>query len=66
MSNGKVVLDDLIEEKDILQKDFDNMNTKVKTVEVELMQMKGNLNALNGAMQQTNKLVRMAQESTKE
>ena len=66
MSNGKVVLDDLLEEKDILQKDFDNMNTKVKTVEVELMQMKGNLNALNGAMQQTNKLVRMAQESIKE
>ena len=58
MSNGKVVLDDLIEEKDILQKDFDNMNTKVKTVEVELMQMKGNLNALNGAIQQTSKFIR--------
>jgi hypothetical protein len=42
------------------------LNKKVKTVEVELMQMKGNLNALNGAMQQTNKLVRMAQESIKE
>ena len=66
MSNGKVVLDDLLEEKDILQKDFDNMNTKVKTVEVELMQMKGNLNALNGAIQQTSKFIRMAQQVKEE
>ena len=55
----------MIEEKTIIKKDFDELNTKVKTVEVELIQMKANLNALNGAMQQTDKLVRMAQESTK-
>tara|TARA_X000001036_G_scaffold249034_1_gene232061 strand:- start:77 stop:268 length:192 start_codon:yes stop_codon:yes gene_type:complete len=61
-----ITINQLIEEKKILEKDFDELNKKVKTVEVELMQMKGNLNALNGAMQQTNKLVRMAQESTKE
>ncbi len=62
MSNGKVVLDDLIEEKNILQKDFDDIAKKVKTVEVELIQMKGNLNALNGAIQQTDKFIRMAQQ----
>ena len=61
-----ITINQLIEEKKILEKDFDEMNKKVKTVEVERKQMKGNLNALNGAMQQTNKLVRMAQESTKE
>jgi len=61
-----ITISQLIEEKNLLEKDFDELNKKVKTVEVELMQMKGNLNALNGAMQQTNKLVRMAQESIKE
>ena len=61
-----ITISQLIEEKNLLEKDFDELNNKVKTVEVELMQMKGNLNALNGAMQQTNKLVRMAQESIKE
>ena len=33
------------------------MSTKVKTVEVELVQMKANLNALNGAIQQTVRLI---------
>jgi len=61
-----ITISQLIEEKTIIKKDFDELNTKVKTVEVELIQMKANLNALNGAMQQTNKLVRMAQESIKE
>jgi|TARA_B100001094_G_C17812889_1_gene614697 predicted nucleic acid-binding Zn-ribbon protein len=60
-----ITISQLIEEKTIIKKDFDELNTKVKTVEVELIQMKANLNALNGAMQQTDKLVRMAQESTK-
>ena len=66
MSNGRVVLDDLIEEKNILQKDFDDIAKKVKTVEVELIQMKANLNALNGAIQQTDKFIRMAQQVKEE
>ena len=56
-----IEIETLVEEKNILQKDFDEMSTKVKTVEVELVQMKANLNALNGAIQQTNKLIEMAQ-----
>ena len=56
-----IEIETLVEEKNILQKDFDEMSTKVKTVEVELIQMKANLNALNGAIQQVNKLIRMAQ-----
>tara|TARA_B100000085_G_scaffold249910_1_gene245887 strand:+ start:398 stop:592 length:195 start_codon:yes stop_codon:yes gene_type:complete len=56
-----IEIETLVEEKNILQKDFDDMSTKVKTFEVELIQMKANLNALNGAIQQVNKLIRMAQ-----
>ena len=56
-----IEIETLVDEKNILQRDFDEMSTKVKTVEVELVQMKANLNALNGAIQQVNKLIRMAQ-----
>ena len=56
-----IEIETLVDEKNLLQKDFDDMSTKVKTVEVELVQMKANLNALNGAIQQVNKLIRMAQ-----
>ena len=61
-----ITINQLIEEKKILEKDFDELNKKVKTVEVELMQMKGNLNALNGAIQQTSKFIRMAQQVKEE
>ena len=61
-----ITINQLIEEKKILEKDFDELNKKVKTVEVELMQMKGNLNALNGAIQQTSKFIRMAQQVREE
>ena len=56
-----IEIETLVDEKNLLQKDFDDMSTKVKTVEVELVQMKANLNALNGAIQQTNKLIELAQ-----
>ena len=56
-----ISVDTLIEEKTILQKDFDQLSKKIKQVEIEIIQMKANLNALNGAIQQVNKLIRMAQ-----
>ena len=56
-----ISVDTLIEERTLLQKDFDQLNKKIKQVEVEIIQMKANLNALNGAIQQVNKLIRMAQ-----
>ena len=56
-----ISVDTLIEEKTLLQKDFDQLNKKIKQVEVEIIQMKANLNALNGAIQQTNKLIELAQ-----
>ena len=56
-----ISVDKLIEEKTLLQKDFDQLGKKMKQVEIEMIQMKANLNALNGAIQQTNKLIDMAQ-----
>ena len=52
--------EDLVEEKTILQKDFTELEKNVKNVEVELLQMRANLNALNGAIQQVNKLMARA------
>jgi len=52
--------DDLVEEKALLQKDFTELEKNVKKVEVELLQMRANLNALNGAIQQVNKLMARA------
>jgi len=56
-----ISVDTLIEEKTLLQKDFDQLNQKIKQVEIEIIQMKANLNALNGAIQQTNKLIDLAE-----
>ena len=56
-----ISVDKLIEEKTILQKDFDQLSKKIKQVEIEIIQMKANLNALNGAIQQTNKLIDLAE-----
>ena len=56
-----ISVDKLIEERTLLQKDFDQLSKKMKQVEIEMIQMKANLNALNGAIQQTNKLIEMAQ-----
>ena len=55
-----ISVDTLIEERTLLQKDFDQLSKKIKQVEMEIIQMKANLNALNGAIQQTNKLIDLA------
>ena len=60
-----ISIDKLIEEKTLLQKDFDQLSKKIKQVEIEVVQMRANMNAINGAIQQTNKLIDMAQEKKK-
>ena len=60
-----ISVEKLIEEKTLLQKDFDELSKKIKQVEIEVVQMRANMNALNGAIQQTNKLIDMAQEKKK-
>ena len=60
-----ISIDKLIEEKSLLQKDFDELSKKIKQVEIEVVQMRANMNAINGAIQQTNKLIGLAQEKKK-
>ena len=47
----------LQEEKVLLQKDFEEMKKNIQKVEVDLIQMKENMNAINGAIQQTDRLL---------
>ena len=47
----------LQEEKVLLQKDFDEQKRNITKIEMDLVQMKANLNALNGAIQQTVRLI---------
>tara|TARA_B100001564_G_scaffold295158_1_gene260158 strand:- start:319 stop:510 length:192 start_codon:yes stop_codon:yes gene_type:complete len=60
-----ISIDKLIEEKTLLQKDFEELNKKIKQVEIEVVQMRANMNAINGAIQQTNKFITMVQEKKK-
>ena len=47
----------LIEERKVLEADFNTMNDRIKQVEKDLGTMKSNLNALYGAIQQTDRLI---------
>ena len=49
----------LSEERLLLKKDFDTLSDKIRQFELELGQMKGNLNAIHGAIQQTDKLIKL-------
>jgi len=56
---------DLQNEREILEKDFDALKERIKQVDAELIQMKSNLNAVHGAIQQVDKLIKMSEETTK-
>jgi len=45
-------------ERDILKKDFDTLSQRIAQVEKDLGTMKSNLNAIYGAIQQTDKLIK--------
>ena len=49
----------LVEERLLLKKDFDTLSDNIRQFELDLGQMKGNLNALHGAIQQTDKLIKL-------
>ena len=55
---------DLNSEREILVKDFEALQQRIKQVDAELIQMKSNLNAVHGAIQQIDKLIKMC-ENTK-
>ena len=50
-------IDTLQKEKTQLQEDFNKLGTQIKQIEIDLGQMKANLNAINGAVQEVNKLI---------
>jgi septal ring factor EnvC (AmiA/AmiB activator) len=62
MSISKEVL---IEERNKLQTEFDTVRKEMVQIETQLGQMRSNLNALNGAIQQTNKMLGMFEEEKK-
>ena len=49
-------------EKVLLQKDFDEMTKNIRKVEVDLGQMKANLNAINGAVQQVDLFIKQIED----
>jgi predicted nuclease with TOPRIM domain len=52
-----ITKENLIEEKELLQKDFEELGKNIRKVEIDLGQLKANLNAINGAIQEVNKLM---------
>ena len=61
-----ISIEQLNEEKAILQSDFDKLNSQINKITNDLAMMKANLNAINGAVQQVNKLIEMVPAKTKE
>ena len=47
----------LLDERKVLETDFNTMSDRIKQVEKDLGTMKSNLNALYGAIQQTDRLI---------
>ena len=47
----------LLKEKFVLQKTFNELNNRIKTIEKDLLGMKANLSAVHGALQQVEKLI---------
>ena len=55
-------IDTLQKEKLQLQEDFNKLGAQIKQVEIDLGQMKANLNAINGALQEVNKLIGLVEK----
>ena len=61
-----IELKELQSERDILQKDFDNLSGRIKQVDTDLITMKSNLNAIYGAILQVDKLIAKDSGTTSE
>ena len=53
----------LQEELTTLKSDFDKTKKQIESIEKEVMVMRNNLNAIYGAMQQTEKLLKLIKEN---
>ena len=62
-----MVIDEKIlqEEKELLTKEFNELSSKIKSVELNVGTMKANLNAVNGAIQMTDKLLNRLKKDEK-
>jgi uncharacterized coiled-coil DUF342 family protein len=60
-----IELKTLNNERELLKKDFDNLNQRIAQVEKDLGTMKSNLNAVYGAIQQVDKLIKLSSGDTK-
>ena len=49
--------DDLIKKQDELQKSFDTMKDRMKSMDIEIGNLKANINATAGALQMVNQLL---------
>ncbi len=61
-----ITKEQLIEERTKLQAEFDAVRNDIQKVETQVGTLRSNLNALNGAIQQTNKLIGMFEEKKKD
>jgi len=55
----------LMEERKSLEDDYKSTEEKIKLIEKELINLKSNLNAIYGAVQQVDKLIVMSKEGNK-
>ena len=60
-----ITLHELEQEKDKLVNDFNELKDKIVKVETDVLKMKNNLNALSGAIQQSDKLIAVATQHGK-
>ena len=56
-------IEQLIDEKNILEADVEKMSSQIRKFEIDLNQMKANLHAVDGALQLARKLVAKAREN---
>ena len=61
-----LTLENLENEKTLLRREFDKLNEQIKKVEFDLGGMRSNLNAIHGAIQQTDKFIEVAKSETPE
>ena len=54
------------EELEMLKADFDKTKKQIESVEKEIVNMRNNLNAIYGAVQQTEKLLKLSKEKENE
>jgi predicted nucleic acid-binding Zn-ribbon protein len=60
-----IELETLNNERVVLKKDFDNLTQKIAQVEKDLVTMRSNLNAVYGALQQVDKLIKLSSGDVK-